>query len=86
MQNFDLALSEYQKLIAAYPSERQSVMAQIAAGKLCLKKLGRPQDALKFFEAASASSVPHLDLDINIDAGIREAKAGLLSPAPAMAK
>ena len=86
-QNFDAALSEYQKLIAAYPSDRQSVMAQIAAGKLCVKKLGRPQDGLKFFEAAAGSSVPHLDLDMNIDTGIREAKTAMLAaPVPAMAK
>ncbi|HWX53414.1 MAG TPA: rhomboid family intramembrane serine protease [Verrucomicrobiae bacterium] len=77
-QHFDRALSEYQELIAAYPAERQSVMAQIAAGKLCVKRLNRPEDGLKFYQAAAASTVPHLDLDMNIEAGIREAKAAMM--------
>ncbi|HLY99150.1 MAG TPA: rhomboid family intramembrane serine protease [Candidatus Angelobacter sp.] len=77
LQQFDRALTEYQSLAAAYPMERQSVMAQIACGRLCVKKLGLPGDGLKFYETASASKVPHLDLDMEIDVGIREAKAAL---------
>jgi membrane associated rhomboid family serine protease len=73
-QAYDRALSEYDKLVAAHPRERQSLMAQIAAGKLCLQRLNRPQDGLKYFEAARASSVPHLDWEMNIEAGIRDAK------------
>jgi hypothetical protein len=60
-----------------YPQERQSLMAQMAAARLCLKRLGRPEDALKFYEAANASPVPHLDLEQNIAMGIREAKTAL---------
>jgi hypothetical protein len=41
---------------------------------LCLQRLNRPQDALKYFEAAHASSIPHLDWEMNIEAGIRDAK------------
>jgi tetratricopeptide (TPR) repeat protein len=73
-QAYDRALSEYDKLIAMYPKERQSLMAQIAAGRLCVQRLNRPQDALKYYEAAQTSLVPHLDLEMNIEAGIREAK------------
>jgi membrane associated rhomboid family serine protease len=82
-QQFDRALTEYQSLAAAYPIERQAVMAQIACGRLCVKKLNLPGDGLKFYEAASASKVPHLDLDMEIDAGIREARAALLPRATA---
>jgi hypothetical protein len=36
--------------------------------------LKRPQDTLRFYEAASGSVVPHLDLEQDIESGIREAK------------
>ena len=73
-QDFERAVSEYEKLAAAYPSERQSVMAQLSAARICLKRLSRPQDALRFYEAAAASAVPHLDLEQDIESGIREAR------------
>jgi tetratricopeptide (TPR) repeat protein len=73
-QDFERAVSEYEKLAAAYPSERQSVMAQLAAARVCLKRLNRPQDALTFYEAASASAVPHLDLERDIESGIHESR------------
>jgi membrane associated rhomboid family serine protease len=76
-QWFDRALAEYGKLAAAYPQERQAVMAQLGAGRICLARLNRPQDALRYFEAAQKSSVPHLDLENDIGAGMREAKAAL---------
>jgi len=80
-QEYDRALTEYEKLIAAYPQERQSLMAQVAAGKVCMQRLNRPQDALKFFEAAKASPIPHLDWEMNIEAGIRDAKKAMGSAA-----
>jgi membrane associated rhomboid family serine protease len=79
------ALAEYQKFIAANATERQSLMAQIACGRLCVKKLNRPNEGLKFYEAAAASKIPHLDLDMNITAGMREAKAAMSAPAASVA-
>lgn len=76
-QEYDRALREYEKIIAAYPKERQSLMAQITAGKVCMQRLNRPQDALKFFETAKASPIPHLDWEMNIEAGIRDAKRAI---------
>ena len=76
-KEFDRALSEYQKLIAAYPLERQSLAAQVGAGRVCLKRLNRPSEALKYFEAAANSVIPHLDWDVSIEAGLKEAKAAL---------
>ena len=76
MQNLDRALSEYQKLAAAYPSEKQSLLAQIGAAKICLKQ-NRQQEALNFYEAAKNSAIPHLDWEQTIEAGIRTAKASL---------
>jgi membrane associated rhomboid family serine protease len=73
-QDFERAVSEYEKLAAAYPSERQSLLARLGAARICLKRLNRPQDALRFCEAASASAVPHLDLEQDIGTGIREAR------------
>jgi membrane associated rhomboid family serine protease len=73
-QDFERAVSEYDKLAAAYPSERQSVLAQLCAARICLNRLNRPVDALKFYEAAKTSAVPHLDLELDIQSGIRAAK------------
>ncbi len=73
--NYDRALSELENLIQSYPAERQSLMAQMAAARICLKRLNRPEEALKFYRAAAASTVPHLDLDYAIQAGIKEATA-----------
>src|SRR6266496_4241158 len=75
--NFVHARDEYEKIVAAYPEDRQSLMAQLAAARICLKRLGRPQDALKFYQAAEASPIPHLDLEQSIAIGIKEAKAAL---------
>jgi tetratricopeptide (TPR) repeat protein len=73
-QDFERAVCEYEKLAAAYPSERQSLLARVGAARICLKRLNRPQDALRLYEEASASAVPHLDLEQDIESGIREAR------------
>jgi tetratricopeptide (TPR) repeat protein len=74
-QHFDRAATEYQRLAAAHPAEKQSILALVAAGRLCLKRLNRPDEALQCYERAAASQVPHLDWQPNIDSGIRDAKA-----------
>ncbi|MFB3915811.1 MAG: rhomboid family intramembrane serine protease [Terriglobales bacterium] len=74
-QLYERALGEYQKIIAQYASERCSLQAQLGAARVYLKRLNRPDEALKFFQAASASPVPHLDFEPAIEAGIREARA-----------
>jgi membrane associated rhomboid family serine protease len=80
-QNFERAVAEYDKLATAYPKERQSLLALMAAGRLSLKKLGRPAEALRFYRAASASPVPHLDWESNIQVGMKEAIAALAQSA-----
>jgi membrane associated rhomboid family serine protease len=69
------ALSEYQKLVAACPSKRQGLMAQMGAARISLKRLNRPDEALRLYRAASASAIPHLDLEQDIGAGIHEAES-----------
>lgn len=73
-QEFERALTEYQQLAAAYPAERQALTAQLSAARLCLKRLGRPADALALYQAAAASPIPHLDWEQHIQSGIKEAK------------
>jgi membrane associated rhomboid family serine protease len=73
--NYDLALSELEAMIHAYPSERQALMAQMTAARICLKRLNRTETALEFYKAAAASPVPHLDLEPAIRAGIKEVSA-----------
>ena len=76
-QNFERALSEYLSLAENCSSARAGLIARLAAARLCLKRLSRPQDALQLFQAAAASPVPHLDLEVNIQAGIKEAQTAL---------
>jgi membrane associated rhomboid family serine protease len=79
-QHFDRAVQEYDKLARAYPTERQSLLALMAAGRLSLKKLNRPAEALRFYQAASDSPVPHLDWATNIQTGIQGAQKALSAP------
>ena len=84
-QNFERAIEEYDKLARAYPTERQSLLALMAAGRLSLEKLNRPAEALHFYRAAADSPVPHLDWAMNIEAGIQEAQKSLvLAEVPAI--
>jgi tetratricopeptide (TPR) repeat protein len=84
-QEFERALSEYQQLAAAYPADRQALIAQLSAARLCLKRLNRPQDALSFYKAAAASPIPHLDWEQLVQAGIKEATAAMPAGAQAAA-
>ncbi len=82
-QNYERAVSEYEHLAKAYPTERQSVLALLSAGRIALKQLNRPSDALVYYKAAKACKVPHLDWESNIQAGIEAAeKAAATSFAP----
>ena len=83
-QHFERAVEEYDRLARAYPTERQSLLALMAAGRLAMKKLNRPEDALRFYQAAAASAVPHVDWEMNIQGGILEAQKALSgAPMPA---
>jgi len=73
-QNFERAMTEYEHLAQAYPNERQSVLALLSAGRLALKQLNRPSDALLYYKAAKASKVPHVDWETNIQEGIQAAE------------
>lgn len=68
------AADEYVELSNAYPAERPGLMAQMAAGRLYLKRLNRPADGLRLYEAAQASPAPHADWQPTIEKGIAEAK------------
>jgi len=83
--DFERAVQEYAKLAAAYPTARQSLVAQINAARVCMAKLGRAQDALNLYEAAAKSPVPHLDFDQTIEKGKREAMHALSEAAAAHA-
>ena len=81
-ENFDRAVSEYQRLAKAYPTEKQSLLALMAAGRLSLKKLNRAGDALTFYKAAAASAVPHTEWESNIQKGILESERALNPAVP----
>jgi membrane associated rhomboid family serine protease/DNA-binding SARP family transcriptional activator len=76
-ENYDRAVAEYEKLASAYPTQKQSLLALMAAGRLSLKKLNRASEAVRFYEAAAKSRVPHLDWDSNIQAGLQDARKAL---------
>lgn len=73
-QDFERAVREYEKLADTHASKREAVLARISAARLCLKRLNRPEDALWLCRYASASTVPHLDLERDIQIGIQQAK------------
>jgi membrane associated rhomboid family serine protease len=79
---FDLAVEEYGLLAAALPSEKPALLALLSAGRISLKNLNRPSEALRFYQAASKSSVPHADWETTISKGIEGAQKAL-SPIPA---
>jgi tetratricopeptide (TPR) repeat protein len=79
--SFDRALREYDQLAESYPKERQSLLARLAAARIYLKQLNRPQEAMSLYEQVAKSPIPHLDLETNIQTGIREARAALSAPA-----
>jgi tetratricopeptide (TPR) repeat protein len=76
-EDFDRAVTEYEHLAKAHPTERPALLALLSAGRLSLKRLNRPADALRFYKAAAASTVPHLDWDSNIQTGIAGAEKAL---------
>ena len=75
--DYKRALSEYERLAAAHPAEREGLLAQLGAARILLTRLDRPDEALRLYEAASASTVPHLDLEREIESGIRVAKTAI---------
>jgi membrane associated rhomboid family serine protease len=79
-QNVDRAVAECDRLARAYPQERPSLLALLTAGRLSLKKLNRPDEALRYYKAADASPVPHLDWEANIKAGIADAERAIGTP------
>jgi membrane associated rhomboid family serine protease len=72
--DIERAAAEYEDLAQAYPAEKQGLLAHMAAGRMYLKRLNRPADALRSYEAAQASPVPHPDWQATIDRGLAEAK------------
>jgi tetratricopeptide (TPR) repeat protein len=85
-QDFQRAVEEYDRLARAYPTERQSLLALMAAGRLSLKKLNQPAEALHYFQAAANSPVPHVDWEMNIQGGILEAQRALSATAAPASK
>ena len=75
--DYKRALSEYERLAGAHPAEREGLIAQVGAGRILLTRLDRPDQALRLYEAVSASTVAHLDLEREIESGIQEAKTAL---------
>ena len=73
-QQYERAVTEYEHLAKAYPTEKQALLALLSAGRLALKQLNRPSDALLYYKAAKASKVPHADWESNITAGIQAAE------------
>jgi membrane associated rhomboid family serine protease len=79
-QNYERAVTEYVRLAKAYPTERQALLSLLSAGRLALKQLNRPGDALLYYKAARASKVPHADWESNIQAGILAAEKAASAP------
>ncbi|HKM65823.1 MAG TPA: rhomboid family intramembrane serine protease [Candidatus Acidoferrum sp.] len=83
-QNFDRAVSECERLAQTYPQERPALLALLTAGRLSLKKLNHPSEALRFYKSADGSPIPHLDWETNIKAGIADAERVMGTPVGAL--
>jgi membrane associated rhomboid family serine protease len=82
-QEYERALGEYQELALAYPRDRQSLMGLLAGARVAMNKVHRPQQAIYFYQSVADSTVPHLDLDSSILAGMKDAQAALAMSAAA---
>jgi len=49
LQDYSRAVAECDKLAQAFPQERPALMALLTAGRICLKNLKRPDDALRYY-------------------------------------
>lgn len=70
MQQWERAAAEYEKLAEAWPDDRSAVLALISAGRIQLKQLHQPQQALRLYIAAQNSHAPHQDWNETIRKGI----------------
>ncbi len=75
--DFKRALSEYKQLAVSYSTEREALLADLSAARILLSRLDRPDEALRLYRAASASAIPHLDLEQDIASGIQEAESAV---------
>jgi membrane associated rhomboid family serine protease len=82
--NHEKAVVEYGDLAKAYPGDRAGLLALLAAGRISLKNLNRPAEALRFYVAADKSPIPHLDWETNIRTGIENAKKALPGQLPGL--
>ncbi len=71
--NYERAAAEYEAYAKAYPAERMSVYALVAAARIQLRNLQNRTEAARLYRAADASAVPHLDWEEAIKRGLREA-------------
>ena len=71
-QRWDRATAEYEKLAAAYPAERNAILATISAARIHLRT-GDLVRAKQLYAAAQASPVPHRDWDETIRKGLEKA-------------
>ena len=74
-QDWERAATEYQKVAQAYPNDRVSVTALVAAARIYGKQLYRMNEAVRLYQQAQASKAPHADLDAAINAGLAELHA-----------
>jgi tetratricopeptide (TPR) repeat protein len=77
-QSWDRAATEYEKLAKAYPQDRLTVPALVAAARLQHQQLNNSTEALRLFRAAESSPAPRVDTDL---AAIRSALQELETPA-----
>lgn len=68
--NYERAAAEYEAYAKAYPAERMSVYALVAAARINLKNLSNKSEAARLYRAADASAVPHLDWEDAIKRGL----------------
>ena len=80
LQQWERAADQYEKLAAAWPEDRNSVIALMSAGRIYLRQMERRDQALRLYIAAQNSPVPHQDWNETIRKGIDAAMGKSKTP------
>lgn len=71
-EKWERAAMEYERLAAEYANERVALDAMMSAARIYATRLNRASKAEALYRTVNASPVPHLDLDMMIQEGLRQ--------------
>lgn len=76
-QAWERAAMEYERLAREYPADRASLDAMMSAARIHCTRLNAPSRAESLYRAVAGSAIPHLDLEMAIQEGLRNCSAAV---------